>query len=205
MISSAISNNRRTKLCCFIAVLSALFQLSLGFQLTPRKNTLRQSPLLLKMTETSPQDPQVLASGYSEAMKLGDAIQEAMDMALQALPKATSPDSKIDLAIVSTSSLYDGTSSPSDVVPAILSAARNYGQGIQTLVGSSSGGFVSSRPNLEARKDENGMLRSFFPIEREGVPGVSVMLCILPEVTVKVGFLENWKLNVFTDTSTHFF
>jgi hypothetical protein len=188
MISSALSNNRWTKLCCYIAVISALFQISFGFQLTPRTNTLRQSPLLLKMTETSPQDPQVLASGYSEAIKLEDAIQEAMDMALQALPKASSPDSKIDLAIVSTSSLYDGTSSPSSIVPGILRAARSYGQGIQTLVGSSSGGFVSSRPNLEARKDENGMLRSFFPIEREGVFGVSVMLCILPEVTVKVGF-----------------
>eukprot|EP00980_Cylindrotheca_fusiformis_P012196 scaffold2962_cov126-Cylindrotheca_fusiformis.AAC.12 len=134
---------------------------------------------------TLAEDPQVLASGYSEAMTLGDAIQEAMEMALQALPKPTSGDSKIDLAIVSTSSLYDGSSSPADVVPAVLAAAEKYGKGIQSLVGSSSGGFVSSRSNLEATSDKNGMLRSCFPIEREGVPGVSIMLCILPDVRVQ--------------------
>jgi hypothetical protein len=140
-------------------------------------------------------DPQVLASGYSEEMILTDAIEEAMKMALGGLPRA-SANAKIDLAIVSASSLYDGNSSPSDVVPAILKAAENYGQGIQTLVGSSSGGFVSSRPNLENRRDDHDMMQSCFPIEREGVPGVSVMLCVLPDVNIKVGFILSPRSNL---------
>lgn len=186
MSARAYAIDRCSRIWCFLALLSALCQISNGFQVTPRKDSFKQASLLLKMSESSPEDPQVLASGYSEAMTLGDAIQEAMAMAMQALPKATSPDSKIDLAIVSTSSLYDGSASPSEVVPAVLRAAETYGKGIQTLVGSTSGGFVSSRSNMEATKDKNGMLRSCFPVEREGVPGVSVVLCLLPDVTVKV-------------------
>ena len=135
----------------------------------------------------SPEDPQVLASGYSQKIDLIEAIQEASDMALASLPKAA-PDSQIDLAIVSISSLYDSdlNSSPSDVVPAFLkAAAKEYGTGIQHLVGSTSGGFVSSRTNWDSNDDKNGP-RSCIPVEQEGVAGVSVVYCILPEVTLKV-------------------
>lgn len=140
----------------------------------------------------SPEDPQVLASGYSQKIDLIEAIQEASDMALAALPKAT-PDSQIDLAIVSISSLYDGNlnSSPSDVVPAFLkAAAKDYGTGIQHLVGSTSGGFVSSRTNWDS--DE------CIPVEQEGVLGVSVVYCILPDVKLKVCISAVLVLTMFT-------
>jgi hypothetical protein len=140
---------------------------------------------------SNPEDPQVLATGYSQAMELTEAIQEATDMALQALPVA-SADSKIDLCIVSVSSLYDGNVSPSIVVPTILQAASKYGQGIQHLVGSTNGGFISSVANLErpptamAQDDEENVARACRPTEREGVPGVSVSFGILPDVELKV-------------------
>lgn len=113
-------------------------------------------------------------------------------MAIQeGLPLVSDGNAKIDLAIVSVSSLYDGSSSPSEVVPAILSASKELGYEIQNLVGSSSGGFISSRPNPACfntmnNADEDEMIRSCLPIEREGVPGVSVTLCILPDVQVQV-------------------
>lgn len=176
------SNNQ-----CLLALVLLTLPTAFGFQPIVKRNfLLPKHSSHLKMAENSEADPQVLASGYSQEMILSDAIQEAMDMALSALPRATSSNAKIDLAIVSTSSLYDGNSNPSDVVPAVLQSAEKYGQGIQTLIGSSSGGFVSSRPNLDNQKEDSGMIRSCFPIERESVPGVSVMLCILPDVNVKV-------------------
>jgi hypothetical protein len=135
----------------------------------------------------SPEDPQVLASGYSQNIDLIEAIQEASDMALAALPMATA-DSQIDLAIVSISSLYDGNlnSSPSHVVPAFLkAAAKDYGTGIQHLIGSTSGGIVSSRTNSDSGDDKKGP-RACIPIEQEGIPGVSVVYCILPDVKLKV-------------------
>lgn len=148
----------------------------------------RPSASKLFMSSAAPSDPQVLSSGYSQQMKLQDAIQEAMAMAIQeGLPDGSK---NIDLAIVSVSSLYDGSASPSEVVPAFLSASQELGYEIQNLVGSSSGGFVSSRPNpacaMNDSTDDEEMIRSCLPIEQEGVPGVSVTLCILPDVQVQV-------------------
>jgi hypothetical protein len=169
-------------------------------------------------------EPQVLATGYSQAMELTTALEEAMAMALEALPVISSSqqqqqtdDARIDLAIVSVSSLYDGNSKPSDVVPTILQAASSYGQGIQHLIGGTSGGFVSSLANLneemaapegyypmmtpvvgdddedassDDENDDDGEEQNTFkacrPIEREGVPGVTVTLAILPDVNVQV-------------------
>jgi hypothetical protein len=159
--------------------------------------------LSLSSPEQAEQEPQVLATGYSQAMDMKEAIQEATDMALRALPRASST-TKIDLAIISVSSLYDGNTSPSEVVPTILEAASTYGQGIRHLVGSTSGGFVSSRANLDEQQqqpvttteqptsvgdtndDSQNQERFCLPIEKEGVPGVSVTLCVLPDVQVKV-------------------
>mmetsp|Transcript_45248 Transcript_45248/g.109517 ORF Transcript_45248/g.109517 Transcript_45248/m.109517 type:complete len:985 (+) Transcript_45248:203-3157(+) len=154
----------------------------------------------LFMSSSAPSDPQVLASGYSEQMKLQDAIQEAITMAIQeGLPPVVADGTaQIDLAVVSVSSLYDGSASPSEVVPAILAATKELGYDIRNLVGSSSGGFVSSRPNPacfngqneENNDDDEEMIRSCLPIEGEGVPGVSVTLCILPDVEVQSFHVE---------------
>ena len=164
-------------------------------------------------TTTSKSDePQVLATGFSQQMELSEAIKEAMEIALQALPDASNnPNAQIDLAIVSISSLYDGNSSPSTVVPTCLDIASSYGRGIQHLVGSSVGGIVSSVINMddgdasyqedqveddEEEDDEDGdeenkppRARTCTPTELEGVPGVSVMLAVLPDVNLKVRYI----------------
>lgn len=188
-----------TKVSCrrFRVVLMALFPLSaFSFQAFSSGSNLlkyqRLSPL--HVTTTSPEDPQVLAAGYSQAINMNEALQEATEMALQALPKAKK-NSKIDLAVVSVSSLYDGNASPSDVVPTVVEAASTYGKGIENLVGSTAGGFISSAANLDgevlADDDEDERIaRGCLPIEGEGVPGVSVTLCVLPDVTVKVSETE---------------
>jgi hypothetical protein len=202
----ATQNNNNTKMTRLL-ILSAWIMMmplaTLAFQPVSRKHTTRlwnlHNTMAAAASSSSPEDPQVLATGYSQAMELKDAIQEATDMALRALPKYEKEDSndnqkKIDLAIISISSLYDGNSSPSEVVPTILEAASKYGQGIQHLVGSTSGGFVSSKANLEKQlhfmqgdgDEKEAVLRSCLPVEREGVPGVSVMFCVLPDVHLKV-------------------
>jgi hypothetical protein len=187
-----------------LTLAALLLPLALAFQPVSRHHVrmrMRMMPTTITTSTTTtttrlhmtsnPEDPQVFATGFSQAMELTEAIREATDMALQALPVA-SADSKIDLCIVSVSSLYDGNVSPSVVVPTILQAASKYGQGIQHLVGCTNGGFVSSMANLErpptamAQDDEQNVVRTCRPTEREGVPGVSVSFGILPDVELKV-------------------
>jgi hypothetical protein len=162
-------------------VASLLVPCILGFQpISPKSSPPKY---VLQMAQ---QDPQALATGHSQAMELGDAIQEATEMALRALPKpGDDGGAKIDLAIISVSDLYDGNSNPSEVVPALLKAAESYGKGIQHVVGSSMGGFVSSTPNL-APPSEDAVVRACQAVEREGIPAVAVTLCVLPDVQVKV-------------------
>eukprot|EP00536_Pseudo-nitzschia_multiseries_P013466 jgi/Psemu1/211723/e_gw1.576.47.1 len=142
--------------------------------------------------------PQVMASGFSQNMDMVEALQEAVEMAMASLPPALE-NSGIDLAVVSVSSLYDGNTSPSLVVPTILSAASVYGTGVRHLVGSTCGGFIGSTRtagNEAIEEEENddddtndnqnkGVKRSCLPVEREGVPGVSVVLSIFPDVRLR--------------------
>ena len=122
-----------------------------------------------------------------QKLDLFEAIQEATEIAIQALPKATQ-DSVIDFGIITVSSLYDGQSQPSIVVPAVLSSASVYGKGIQQLLGSTTGGIVASTANFDIGAsgdiDDNDehqvQARACNTIESEGVPGVSVTLCLLP-------------------------
>lgn len=121
-------------------------------------------------------EPLVFSSGYSQAIEMTTALQEAVDMALEALPRNTRD--KIDLAVVSVSSLYDGNARPSDVVPTVLEASP----GVQNLIGCTNGGFISSLANL----DYTPGAPACRPIEREGVPGVTVTFMVLPDVSVSV-------------------
>ena len=125
-------------------------------------------------------EPLVFASGYSQAIEMTTALQEAVDMALEALP-LTARD-KIDLAVVSVSSLYDGNAKPSDVVPTVLQASP----GIQNLIGCTNGGFISSLANLDYTPESPACR----PIEREGVPGVTVTFMVLPDVSVSVSLVR---------------
>jgi len=136
----------------------------------------QQRGLPLFATSLADVEPLVVASGYSQAIEMTTALEEAVDMALEALPRSALD--KIDLAVVSVSSLYDGNAKPSDVVPTVLQAAP----GIQNLIGCTNGGFISSLANLDY-KPESPACR---PIEREGVPGVTVTFMILPDVSVSV-------------------
>jgi hypothetical protein len=69
------------------------------------------SSTALNAEASKPNDPQVFALGYSPKLDLFEAIQEATEIALQALPKATQEDSvEIDFGMITVSSLYDGQS-----------------------------------------------------------------------------------------------
>jgi indole-3-glycerol phosphate synthase len=133
-------------------------------------------------------------------MDMKEAIREAVQIALEALPPPLDETAKIDLAVVSISSLYDGNASPSEVVPAVLEAAKSYGKGIQHLVGSTCGGYIGSRatfqqfPPLQAEENDDeddekkkkaNAIRACKPVEQEGVPGVSVVLSVLPDVELQ--------------------
>jgi indole-3-glycerol phosphate synthase len=117
--------------------------------------------------------PLVFSSGYSTRSDLVQALQEAVEMAVQGLPpnnnnnnndedvdddnssssngsssfKQKRKKQMIDLCLVSVSSLYDGgTVQPSAVVvPTILTTAKSvYGAPIQHLIGSCVAGCISS-------------------------------------------------------------
>lgn len=144
----------------------------------------------------SNEKPQVLASGFSQNMDMVEALREAVDMALASLPPT--PTGGIDLAVVSVSSLYDGNASPSLVVPTILEAASSYGTGVQHLVGSTCGGFISSSPREQTIADDDDETTqqkkkkaTCAPVEREGVPGVSVVLSILPDVRLRTFHVDD--------------
>ena len=166
-------------------------------------------------------EPQVMSSGYSQSIDLIEAIEEAVKMALEGLPPLSSGEkAQIDLAVISVSSLYDGSgagsaSTASSVIPTLLNAAKGYGSGIQHVIGSSSGGVIGSRiitdfnsiadekdGNEGDDKDSDGekapQSAACRPLEQEGVPCVSVTLCILPDVSVETFHVtsdevpENW-------------
>jgi hypothetical protein len=127
-------------------------------------------------------DPQVWAAGYSPKADLVEAIQEATEAAMAGLPAG---GDKIDLAIVSVSSLYDGQTSPAILVPTVIATASTYGHGIQNLLGCTTGGIVSSTRNEQYGMPGEGT-PACFGIETEGSPGVSVVLALLPDVQLKV-------------------
>jgi small ligand-binding sensory domain FIST len=126
--------------------------------------------------------PQVIATGYSSDDNLPKAIREATELALDALPEATTATSCIDLAVIFVSSLYDGTFSPSMVVPSLLEAASSYGAGIKHVIGSTAGGVVGSVANMDPTS-KNGA--RCLPAELEGTLGVSVCLFQLPNVQLQ--------------------
>lgn len=176
-------------------------------------------------------EPQVLASGFSQNMDMVEALQEAVKIALASLPP---PDknARIDLAVVSVSSLYDGNTSPSLVVPTILETVSSYGTGIQNIVGSTCGGFICSTSSyvkdltkMEQNNDDGDVnnsneeksARVCLPVEREGVPGVSIVLCLLPDVQLRTFHVtgddvpddyrnlspESWKRSIGLSSSLH--
>ena len=180
--------------------------------------------------------PQVFATGYSNNPDLYTALQQAVNAALAALPPlhggvggaddsqqqlATrgQSDAKIDLAFVTASSLYNA--SPATVVPAVLSSASVYGQGIDKLIGCTSGGTISSVVGAEGGEDgaasagnkgegspedataATAAVRECLPVETEGVPGVSVTLALLPDVEISVSSACIWFVFIANLTS-HF-
>ena len=152
-----------------------------------RANSVQPRKRQVMLLASDNEDPLVFASGYSPKLDLHEALQDATEIALQALPKPKDGAS-IDLALVTVSSLYDGQSPPSVVVPAVLSSASVYGAGILNLLGCTTAGIIASIANLDAlnREDKQVQHSACSTVESEGVPGVSVTLCLLPNVNVKV-------------------
>ncbi|CAB9499032.1 Indole-3-glycerol phosphate synthase [Seminavis robusta] len=133
--------------------------------------------------------PQVVATGYSSDDDLPKAIREATAMAMESLPSNDDNDDNdatptmIDLAVIFVSSLYDGTFSPSLVVPSLLDAASSYGGVIQHVIGSTAGGVVGSVANTAAQAQK--AKSNCRPAELEGTLGVSVCLFQLPGVELQ--------------------
>ena len=135
--------------------------------------------------------PQVFATGYStNPTSLTTAIEEATAAALSSLPPATDLQYKIDLALVSTSSLYDepmGSIVP-NVIKVIEASSGLYGYtGLNHLVGCTAGGVIGSRTNTvdtssDATMDNNQ--RECTPYEAEASPAISVTLALLPNVDI---------------------
>ena len=163
---------------------------------SPSASLSKQAKRLCGM-HASKQDPMAFASGYSPKLDLLEALQEATEIALKALP-APQDDVSIDLALVVVSSLYDGQSQPSVVVPAVLSSASGYGNGVQKLIGCTTGGIVASMAefgNSRSNQDDDAVQRpACSTVESEGVPGVSVTLGLLPGVNIKVRLCQNMYL-----------
>ena len=132
-------------------------------------------------------DPIAFGAGFSTKPDLLEALQEAVGLALAALPADTA---SIDLAMVHVSSLYDGGAHApaTTVVPTILALLGDRQVHVQHLIGSSVAGCISSSsslPGTTQSKSASGASISCRPVEWEGVPAVSVTLAVLPEVHVE--------------------
>ena len=129
--------------------------------------------------------PQAIGTGYSNSPDLYTAIKDATNAALKTLPHPL-PQSKIDLAKVYVTSIYDSQFSPSQVVPAVLAATKEFYDGqevVQKLIGCYSGGNIGSKLNNRNKGDDVGRLCS--TVESEGLPGVVVTFCVLPDTEIK--------------------
>jgi len=136
--------------------------------------------------------PQVWSNGHSSAVDVLEAIQEATEMAIAGLPADVR---EVSIGIVSVSSLYD--TSPSLVVPTVLSCAQGKFVTVPELIGCTVSGYVSSTRNeqygllstntnnSEADTTTTMMMSACVGLESEGIPGVAITLAALPDVTVK--------------------
>ena len=166
-------------------------------------------PSILASTATANNDaspsidptlPQVWSAGYSTQADLVQALKEAVAMAVASLPPindnastGTRADNKIDICIVSISSLYDGGAhSPTQtVIPVVTETAAALYAPIQHLVGSSCAGVLSSSSVPAAAASSSSSPNTGGPVasirtqcravEWEGLPAVSVTLGILPD------------------------
>lgn len=139
--------------------------------------------------------PQVFATGYSTNTNLVEALQEAVQMAVEGLPPVREHSSderddfdyrQVDLGLVFVSSLYDGgTHQPATtVIPTVVEAVKeSYGGAeLKELLGCSVAGCVAS--TWEA-PDGPVVSNNVITTELEGLPAVSVTLALLPDVRVQ--------------------
>jgi len=149
---------------------------------------------VLSLAQSSSEDdtePHAISSGYSQSQDLINAITEATESALSNLPPGSGDEVQIDLGIVYVSSLYDGQTQPSSVVPCVLDVCnRHYGvegrEVVQKLIGCYAGGLVGSKSivGTEAKREANSG-KACLPMESEGTHGVVVTLCVLPDTKLK--------------------
>jgi len=136
-------------------------------------------------------EPQAISTGYSQSPDLINALTEATESALSNLPSSNGAQTRIDLGMVYVSSLYDGQSQPSSVVPCVLDVCnRHYGvegeEVVQKLIGCYAGGLVGSTPIIDTTPNEGANTgKACRPIESEGTPGIVVTLCVLPDTNIQ--------------------
>jgi indole-3-glycerol phosphate synthase len=150
-----------------------------------QQRALRRSLALAPLFESTSDRPQVFSSGYSTKGNLVEALQEAVQMAVEGLPTSGGGDNvDIDLGLVFVSSLYDvGTHPPATtVIPTILEAVREAypGGALQELIGCSAAGTLGSAYEMDGPIISNMVATT----ELEGIPAVTLTLAMLPDTQV---------------------
>ncbi|GKY93531.1 hypothetical protein MPSEU_000320500 [Mayamaea pseudoterrestris] len=179
------------------------------FPLSLARSSSRLSAASGSSSTPSSLDPIAFGAGASTKSDLVQAITEAVSLALDSLPRHARA---IDLGLVSVSSLYDGGIHPvsTTVVPAILAALQVYHDDqtknnnqqstnnepytLKNLMGSTVAGCIASVPSRQpssssfSKADASTafVTRACQPIEYEGVPAVSITLCVLPDCSARV-------------------
>lgn len=173
---------------------SSSFPFSL-YQGVKPPNCLKRSDLCMQFPteDMDLSQPMAMSTGHSTNANLVEAIQEAVHMALRSLPKSTTNDKpvKVDLALVSVSSLYDGgTQQPSTLtVPTVLASASSFGVQIENLIGSSVAGCIGS--SLSVPNDENpNRIKACDTVEYESIPAVTITFAIFPDTHVQTFHLD---------------
>jgi len=176
--------------------LVASYRSTLSYDYVPIAQRLRSKiipPGLSTLKQSNSEEdvePQAIATGYSQSLDLINALTEATNSALSQLPSGNA--ARIDLGLVYISSLYDGQSQPSSVVPCVLDiCSRHYGveneEVVQKLIGCYAGGLVGSKPNIRTKGNDGGKNtgQACLPLESEGANGVVVTLCLLPDTKIE--------------------
>jgi len=191
---------------CLVLALFHLLDICIGFTLTkpelsPSGSFIRNSNPQFGQQATSIRntnlddldsveansEPIAFSSGYSGLDDLQKSLEEATRIALESLPHS-SHESKIDLAIVSVSSIYDAQYSPTLVVPTILKLASDQGFSIQNLVGSYTAGIIGSRhtsSNGNMSNKNNDDVHRLSTVEMDNAPGVVVTFGMLPDTNIQ--------------------
>jgi len=131
------------------------------------------------LDDDAEEQPQAVATGYSQNTDMVVALEEATQAALLSLP----PGAQIDLGLAYVSSIYDGQHSPTLIVPTIVEMCKVNGHEVQKLIGCNAGGLVGTKPNTGGARAST--------VESEGLAGITVTFMVLPSTSIQTFHLTD--------------